>query len=139
MTPEPPTTGGPPIVLQPQALDVLHSFRNEVGNLRERERFPFYDSIAEWERDAKRRFGADKLRWRWECPECGWVASALDYLSAGAPQHQVGFACVGRFAPASQRPTGPCNYSGADANSTNPVTVRLPGRVEIRMLRFAGG
>ena len=89
---------------------------------------------AEWEAEAKRRFG-DVMKWRFVCPACGHVASVADWKAAGAPSSAVGFSCVGRWSGAKRdafglnpkgmatEGPGPCNYAGSGLFAINPVAV----------------
>lgn len=81
---------------------------------------------AEWEADGLRRFGSDRLTWRFVCPSCGHVASVEDWKKAGAPANAVAFSCVGRWLPScvemGVRP-GPCNYAGGGLFALNPRDV----------------
>ncbi len=77
-----------------------------------------------------RRFGQDPLNWKYICPVCGHIASAQNYLNAGAPLTAIAFSCIGRWTNASQsifdknsNKTGPCNYSGGGLFDFNPVEI----------------
>ena len=82
----------------------------------------------EWEKEAIRRFGEDKLKWKFVCPSCGFEASVQDYLDAGVPSGAVGFSCIGRWLLdstdiVSQKKGKPCNYAGGGFYKLNPVEV----------------
>ena len=87
-------------------------------------------TLQEWEAEGTRRFGPDKMDWRFVCPCCGFVASARDYHVAGAPDTAVAFSCVGRWwahrreAFERGKSPGPCNYAGGGLFRLNPVTDR---------------
>lgn len=84
----------------------------------------------EWIAEATRRFGDDPMAWRFVCPSCGHVASAQDWINAGAPKETIAFSCVGRWTGATaelgERP-GPCNYTGGGLFRLNPVIVEYNG------------
>ena len=88
-------------------------------------------SEAEWLSEAARRFGTDKMKWRFVCPSCGHVASVQDWKDAGANSGAVAFSCVGRYTgdpdaaakAAFKKAGGPCNYTGGGLFRINPVTV----------------
>lgn len=121
----------PPIILQARGLDVLEHLHDEVRRRRKlREQPKTYDSVELWEREARRRFGADKRAWAWRCHHCGTAFSAADYLLAGAPQDQIGYACIGRWEPRVR-----CTFNGATPVPANPITVRI-GDQTARMLAF---
>lgn len=87
-------------------------------------------TLAEFEAIAIKRFGEDRMKWRFVCPACGHVQTAEDYKAAGAPPNAVAYSCVGRWIEGSRdafgKGPGPCNYAGgglfrihrATANST---------------------
>lgn len=121
----------PPIILRAQALDVLEQLHDEARRRRKtREQPQTYETMELWEREARRRFGANKLGWQWRCHHCESVFSAADYLVAGAPMSQVGHACLGRWEPRIN-----CTYNGKLPLPANPVTVRIGGQ-SVRMLAF---
>lgn len=123
---------GKPVILRPKALDVLNSLHDQVRERRKlREQPKTYASLHAWERAARRRFGHEKLGWKWRCHHCGTVFSAADYLVAGAPQDKIGFACLGAF-----EPRVPCNYDGSKPLPVGPIKVHV-GDVTTRMLAFA--
>jgi hypothetical protein len=80
----------------------------------------------EWEAEGARRFGPDRMTWKFVCPSCGHVASAADWRNAGAPSGAVAFSCVGRWLKnpkrMGERP-GPCNYAGGGLFAINPLDV----------------
>lgn len=57
-------------------------------------------SIEEWHAEGKRRFGVNRLQWRFVCPRCGLVQTAQDFLDADMEIDQVdrliAFSCLGR-------------------------------------------
>ena len=87
-------------------------------------------SIDEWNKAGEKLFGEDRMRWRFKCPSCGWVARTQDYRDAGAPAGAVGFSCIGRYLdqePANMfdkpRIPRPCNYAGGGLIGLNPIDV----------------
>lgn len=83
---------------------------------------------AEWEAEGERRFGPDKMTWRFVCPACGHVAATSDWRDAGAKTNNVAFSCVGRWLPKQrqafgERGPGPCNYAGGGLFAINPLEV----------------
>ena len=96
----------------------------------------------EWFDEGTRRFGDNLLQWRFVCPVCGHVASAMNYIEAGAPGSAAGFACIGRWikgardALAGGDAPGPCNYSGGGLFRLNPVHVHADGGV-VEVFDFA--
>lgn len=80
----------------------------------------------EWEAEGRRRFGKDKMRWKFVCPSCGHIATVQDWKDAGASRGQFAFSCIGRSLGTTkemgERP-GPCNYAGGGLFAINPVEV----------------
>ena len=77
---------------------------------------------AEWIAEGAALFGPDRLTWRFKCPVCGNVYTALDWKAAGAPAAAVAFSCIGRWQEPEER-TG-CDYAGGGLFRLNPVRVR---------------
>lgn len=96
---------------------------------------------AEWLAEAERRFGSDALKWRFECPSCGHVASVADWKNAGAGQGEVAFSCIGRRIGGrdafGEKGGGPCNYAGGGLFAINPVTVEFENGENSRYFSFA--
>lgn len=85
-------------------------------------------TFEEWNVEGTKRFGKNKLDWKFQCPSCGYVASVNDYKSAGAPEGAVGYSCIGRYGKfdrVGQMLTGqaPCNYAGGGFIPINPWLV----------------
>lgn len=92
--------------------------------------------------EMRRRFGDDKMAWRFVCPSCGHVASIKDWLDAGAGEGEVGFSCVGRHKPGARtafgsKGEGPCNYAGGGLFAINPLTVKFDDGYEQRFFDIA--
>lgn len=88
-------------------------------------------SEEEWRAEGTRRFGEDRMKWRFKCPSCGHVAAVEDWKAAGASEGEVAFSCVGRHLngkDAFKGPPGPCNYAGGGLFRINPVRVMHDGR-----------
>lgn len=88
----------------------------------------------EWEAEGARRFGTDRMNWRFVCPLCGYVASVKDWKDAGADEGEVAFSCVGRHRQGSRSAffeggKGPCDYAGGGLFRLNPVHVTDDGNV----------
>lgn len=85
-------------------------------------------SYAQWVEEGEKKFGPDKMKWKFVCPMCGHVATGEDWKAAGAPAGSIGFACIGRW---QENPRdafravgkGPCNYTGGGLFRLNPVTI----------------
>ncbi|MDD5531278.1 MAG: hypothetical protein PHC52_00645 [Syntrophales bacterium] len=85
----------------------------------------------EWRDQGNKLFGPDRKKWPFECPSCGYVATAEDYLALGAPLGAIGFSCIGRFWKDQSKVQGfpakkngrPCNYAGGGLFRINPVEV----------------
>lgn len=84
---------------------------------------------SEWEQEGIKRFGENRLEWRFKCPSCGYVSAAGDWVSLNA-KNSIATSCIGRFtSPPSTNSIGskkqgePCNYAGFGLFKLNPVTV----------------
>lgn len=97
---------------------------------------------SEWLAEGTRRFGEDKMQWRFVCPSCGYVARVQDWRSAGATEGQVAYSCIGRALGSAKElgdtTGGPCNYAGGGLFRLNPVRVTFPGGEVMDVFAFAG-
>lgn len=95
---------------------------------------------AEWDAEAKRRFGDNMKKWRFVCPCCGYVASIDDWASVGA-FNALAFSCVGRWVGAQRdafgKGKGPCNYAGGGLLGLNPVRVTFADGTHQDVFDFA--
>lgn len=92
--------------------------------------------------EARRRFGDNKLEWRFVCPSCGHIASVKEWLQAGASEGEVAFSCIGRHIPGSRKAfgelgAGPCDYAGGGLFALNPLRVTSEDGRECRFFAFA--
>ena len=72
-----------------------------------------YNSVKEWQDEAKRRFGDDPMSWKFRCPMCGHVASVRDFKDAGAKSSSCAYQeCIGRYTGKGSPKKG--NDSGCD-------------------------
>lgn len=104
-------------------------------------------SYTEWVAEGERRFGPDRMEWKFVCPSCGHVACTADWKKAGAPESAVAFSCVGRWLPkpapgrafvaASDVPARPCNYAGGGLFKLNPLLVEDLDGGSHRLFAFA--
>src|SRR5690625_4309188 len=88
-------------------------------------------TYAEWFAKGVELFGRDMMKWKFECPACGYVASAQDYKDAKAPGSVVAYSCIGRFVGAKRRAfgdtgPGPCDYAGGGLFNISPIIVGTP-------------
>ncbi|MDP3871266.1 MAG: VVA0879 family protein [Methyloversatilis sp.] len=100
---------------------------------------------AEWLAEAERRFGADRMKWRFVCPSCSHVACVQDWKDAGARTGEVAFSCVGRAlgtpegdAHAFRYAGGPCNYTSGGLFCINGVQVITDDGKTIPVFDFDG-
>lgn len=98
---------------------------------------------AEWEAEARSRFGDDKMQWAFVCPICKTVTGVEEYRAfkaLGATPEDAGYNCIGRFMPRAlmhrafsttkQKKTGPCDYTAGGLFRFAPVRVLLDdGRI----------
>jgi hypothetical protein len=69
---------------------------------------------AELIAECKQRFGDDPKTWAFECPTCHDVATAQDFIDAGADANRVGQECIGRYLGAL---TGSPNTNGGRSHA----------------------
>ena len=97
-------------------------------------------TAEEWLAEGVRLYGDDKMKWRFKCPSCGYVASVQDWKDAGAKEGQIAFSCVGRNTGSTKelgdKTGGPCNYAGGGLFRLNPVEVD-DGQHKHSMFEFA--
>ncbi len=87
-----------------------------------------------WETEGQRLFGPSMWDRKFKCPSCGHVATAREWIEAGAPRGAIAFSCIGRWRDEPVKDAfhdegdGPCNYTGGGLIGINPVTVEdMPG------------
>ncbi len=59
-----------------------------------------YESLADWKKEAEKRFGKDEYEWAFVCPACGNVAKVKDFerfKSEGATPDSAAQTCIGRW------------------------------------------
>lgn len=94
---------------------------------------------AEWNAKGEALFGADRMKWKFVCPSCGYTATPADWKDAGATEGEVAFSCVGRHMEESGdfgKKPGPCNYAGGGLFKLNPVHITAGDQVH-QMFDFA--
>lgn len=91
---------------------------------------------AELIAEAARRFGENRREWRFECPQCGDVATAQDFLDAGEPADSlpIGVVCIGRVTGALTKQAA-TNTRGCDWAAfglfRGPWFVKMPDGREV--------
>lgn len=90
-------------------------------------------SYDQWSSEGARRYGDDRMAWRFVCPSCGHVATPDDWQKAGASEGAIAFSCVGRWSGVNKQAfaregNGPCNYAGGGLFRINPVLIDRDGR-----------
>lgn len=101
-------------------------------------------TFAEWEEEAARKFGEDRMQWKFVCPSCDHAATVEDWKNVGAAEGEVAFSCVGRHTGADDKNTfshngGPCTYVGGGLICLNPVQVTFPNGKKVSVFEFAKG
>jgi hypothetical protein len=97
---------------------------------------------AELVAEATARFGDDPKRWAFQCPNCGDIACAQDWLDAGVPVADiaVGQECIGRATGALAKPE-PTNTRGCDWCAyglfRGPWLVTVPDGWDVGSFRLA--
>lgn len=81
--------------------------------------------------EAKQRFGDDPLKWAFECPHCGDVATLGDFQQLGVDPARAGQECIGRHLGALQRPPGtdPAEYASRGCDWVSYGLIRGPWQI----------
>jgi hypothetical protein len=101
--------------------------------------------LAEWLSEGERRFGPDRLKWRFICPVCGHVEAVEDFRpfkATGATAESAYFNCIGRYAGPKRRAfggdgPGPCDYTTGGLFNISPVTITETGGKPASSFEFA--
>ena len=101
-------------------------------------------SEAEWSSDGERRFGKDRMKWKFICPNCGNIQSPEDfkkYKDKGAKPDTAYFNCIGRFMDKCEgtmlNNKSPCNYTlGGLINFVKTIVISEDGK-ETHVFEFA--
>ena len=88
-------------------------------------------TFADWEAEGVRRFGEDRLAWRFVCPACGHSQAVVDFRpfkAQGVTANTAYFNCIGRYTGAKRkafggRGPGPCDFTGGGLLDIRPWTV----------------
>ncbi|MDR1688308.1 MAG: hypothetical protein LBS21_06820 [Clostridiales bacterium] len=51
---------------------------------------------SDWIAEGERRFGEDRLNWKFVCPACGRINTGQEFKDAGAEPNNMYSACIGR-------------------------------------------
>lgn len=102
-------------------------------------------TYAEWNAEGVRRFGTDRLNWKFKCPACGHVQAVVDfrpYKAQGATPESARFSCIGRYSGAVRKAfggdgPGPCDFTGGGLIDLRPLQVIDADGEIIRCFEFA--
>jgi len=91
-----------------------------------------------WQGEGRRLYGDNVATWKFRCPSCGHVQTAMDFKSYGVPIRSIdtrlAFSCIGRSI-AELHPALPvaemwgtdlgygCNYAGGGLFRINPTVI----------------
>jgi hypothetical protein len=81
-------------------------------------------TLAEWQAEGARRFGADHLQWRFVCPACGHEQAVIDFRpfkDQGATTNDAFQQCIGRFAGTGDKQ--PCDWAAFGLFDITPIHV----------------
>lgn len=89
-------------------------------------------TAAQWETEARCRFGNDPLKGRFVCPCCGHEQAAEDfrpYKDQGATPDSARFECIGRYAGVGKGPRPkPCDYTAGGLFRLAPLRITSDDR-----------
>jgi hypothetical protein len=54
-------------------------------------------TLDEWLVEGEKRFGKDKMKWKFKCPMCGHVASIEEFINIGVDANVAYVDCIGRY------------------------------------------
>lgn len=54
-------------------------------------------TLEQWQQEGTRRFGEDKMNWKFVCPACGRITSVKEMVEAGAEPDDAVQKCMGRI------------------------------------------
>lgn len=103
-------------------------------------------TFEEWKNKGKDMFGtADRKKWKFKCPSCGFIQTFEDFIKAGATEDEaygmIGFSCVGRVMKEKGQflkdNKQPCNYAGGGLIGLNPLTITTPDGEKHKFFNFA--
>ena len=78
-------------------------------------------TLKEWLSEGEKRFGEDKLKWKFKCPMCGHIASIEDFKNEGSTNPNDAYLnCIGRF-------TGKGSPKKGDSSGCNRAAYGLFG------------
>lgn len=101
-------------------------------------------TLEQWAAEGSQKFGDDQSEWKFICPNCGHIQTAIDFHELGMPDEQInrflGFSCIGRYIDGCKGEFGngiaPCNYTSGGLFNIAPLTVIANG-AEHHMFEFA--
>jgi len=98
----------------------------------------------EWIADGEKRFGIDKKKWKFVCPNCGNIQCCEDFIKLGVnePQNYVFFSCIGRFIPESKgtiftKGKKPCTYTNGGLFDLSKLKITDDDGKEHSVFEFA--
>lgn len=101
----------------------------------------------EWTAEARKRFGADHMAWRFVCPICKNIASVGDFKEfkdKGAKPNSAYQQCIGRYKgskhkafPTDGKRGSPCDYALYGLFRLPGVIVVMPDGEKIMAFAFA--
>jgi len=96
----------------------------------------------DWVTKGKTKFGEDRTKWKFKCPNCGNVQSIEDFKKAGIenPETKVFFSCIGRWTGGNGtlgNKESPCNYTCGGLLDISQIHVLDPVGEEHAVFEFA--
>lgn len=99
----------------------------------------------EWFAEGERRFGKDKKKWKFKCPNCGNIQSYEDFLKVDIAKEEIAnvfyFSCIGRWMDDCKGEIGnkksPCNYTNGGLFNFSKLRVIDEDGNKISVFEFA--
>lgn len=96
-----------------------------------------------WLEKAIKLYGENAGVWKFKCPCCETVQTAMDFVNAGLSKKDAGTSiakeCIGRYLPKKQKAISekkiikgePCDYAGYGLFRLNPIEIEMDdGRMQ---------
>lgn len=90
--------------------------------------------VAEWLEDGARRFGADWMAWKFQCPVCKNIQTPSDVKALGTDPQEAYQECIGRKLPKDRRATDLASEPAAANGQKSPCDYAAFGLFRLGLL-----